>query len=105
MSKPPKFYLEMRDKHPDLMETYEKLGEIAQTTGPLDEKQVALVKLSLALGAGLEGAAHSSVRKARSAGCTPDEIRHVAILGVTTLGFPSMMRARSWVEDVLSKEG
>ena len=57
--------------------------------------------LALSIGTGLEGATHSGVRKALDAGCDPEEIRHVAVLGVTTLGFPTMMRARVWVEDVL----
>ena len=32
-----------------------------------------------------------------------EQIRHAVLLAVTTIGFPSMMRARAWVEDVLSK--
>ena len=63
---------------------------------------MALVKLGLSIGAGMEGSTHSSVRKAVAAGCSPEEIQHVAVLSVTTLGFPSMMRARAWVEDVLA---
>jgi alkylhydroperoxidase/carboxymuconolactone decarboxylase family protein YurZ len=35
------------------------------------------------------------------AGCTREELLHVALLGTTTMGFPAMMRARSWVLDVL----
>jgi hypothetical protein len=30
-----------------------------------------------------------------------DEIRHAAILGITTLGFPASMANISWVEDIL----
>ena len=59
------------------------------------------MKLGLALGARLEGASHAHVRRALEAGCTPEEIRHVALLAVTTLGFPAMMTALGWVEDVL----
>ena len=51
----------------------------------------------------MEGSTHSSVRKALGAGCSKEEIRHAVFLAVTTLGFPSMMRGRAWVEDVLSK--
>jgi alkylhydroperoxidase/carboxymuconolactone decarboxylase family protein YurZ len=103
MSKPPKFYLEMKERHGELIEAYESLSLAAKEAGPLDAKTAALSKLGLSVGAAMEGATHSSVRKALAAGCTPDEIRHVVLLGVTTLGFPSMMRARAWVEDVLSR--
>ncbi len=51
----------------------------------------------------MEGSTHSSVRKALAAGCSEDEIRHAVLLAVTTLGCPSMMRGRAWVEEVLSK--
>jgi len=57
----------------------------------------------MSIAVGLEGASHSATRKALAAGCTPPEIRHVALLGVTTLGFAAMMRGRVWVEDVLGK--
>ena len=35
------------------------------------------------------------------AGWTPDELRHAVVLATTTLGFPRMMAAYTWVEDVL----
>ena len=103
MSEPPGFYLKMKEDFPELMRSYESLGHAARAAGPLDDKTAALTKLAISLGAGLEGATHSSVRKALACQCTPEEIRHVVVLSTTTLGFPSMMRARSWVEDVLEK--
>ena len=103
MSQPPEFYLNAKAQHPELFEHYENLSRAAANAGPLDPKAAALVKLGLAVGAGLEGAAHSAVRKARSAGCSPEELHHACLLAVTTLGFPSMMRARAWVDDVLKK--
>jgi alkylhydroperoxidase/carboxymuconolactone decarboxylase family protein YurZ len=98
----PDSYERMRQVHPEVMRAYESLGEAAKKSGPLDARSAALVKLALGLAGGLEGGSHSAVRKALEAGCTPDELRHVAVLAVTTLGFPAMMRARAWVEDVLS---
>ena len=95
----------MKQQHPELMQAYESLGEAAKRAGPLDARTAALTKLALNLAAELEGGSHSAVNKALEAGCTPDEIRHVATMAVTTLGFPAMMRARTRVEDVLSKPG
>ena len=86
------------------MRAYEMLGEATQEAGPLDTKTRALVKLAIATGSWREGAVHSHARRALQAGCTPDEIRHVVLLATTTLGFPSMMGALSWVEDVLGSE-
>jgi len=104
MPKPPEFYLQMKELHPELMDSFEALSQSAKTAGPLDDKTAALAKLALSIGAGLEGSTHSSVRKALSAGATPEEIEHVAILGVTTLGFPTTMRARAWILDVINAD-
>ena len=98
----PLSYLRANPRYPELMKHYEALGEASRDAGPLNAQVVELVKLGMCFGAGLEGGAHASVRKALDAGCTPDELRHAAALAVTTLGFPSMARARAWVEDVLS---
>ena len=77
------------------------LGAATAAAGPLDRKTRALVKLGLAIGGQMEGAVHSHTRRALEAGCTAEEIRHAVVLATTTLGFPSMMKCLSWVDDVL----
>ncbi len=99
----PKAYTDFKKAKPDLVGAYESMGEACRAAGPLDPKTTALVKLGIAVGAGLEGATHSAVRKAMQAGCSPAECEHAAILATTTLGFPAMMRARAWVADVTDK--
>jgi 4-carboxymuconolactone decarboxylase len=99
----PDWYRSRRKRYPDVFEAYERLGEACRSAGPLAAREAALVKLGIAIGARLEGAVHSHVRRAVEAGATPDECRHAALLATTTLGFPSMMAALSWVEDVLSR--
>ncbi len=100
----PKPYLEMKERFPDLVCSYEALGEACKAAGPIDEKTVSMIKLATSLAAGLEGAAHSHTRKALEAGCTPEELEHVAMLGTPTIGFPSMMRNLGWVRDVTQKK-
>jgi alkylhydroperoxidase/carboxymuconolactone decarboxylase family protein YurZ len=97
----PKAYQQMRRDQPELVRTYEALGEACRKAGPLDAKSTALAKLAIALGAGLEGASHSAVRKALGTGCTAEELLHVVHLATTTIGFPAMMRARTWVLDIV----
>jgi alkylhydroperoxidase/carboxymuconolactone decarboxylase family protein YurZ len=101
---PPARFRAFRRKHPRLTQAYEALGEAAAEAGPLDPGVRALVRLALAVGAGMEGAVHSHTRRALAAGCTPDEICHVVLLATTTLGFPSMMAALTWAEDVLGRK-
>jgi alkylhydroperoxidase/carboxymuconolactone decarboxylase family protein YurZ len=104
MRKPPEHFTKFVERYPDVGEAHRRLGAAATAAGPLDSKTAALVKLGVAIAAGGEGAGHSAARKALDAGCTADELRHAAILSVTTLGFPSMMRGLAWVEDVLRDE-
>lgn len=101
MSQPPSFYEEVKKRYPELLAAYEAVGEQCQRAGTLNPKERALAKLAIAVGAGLEGAVHSHTRRALDAGVTPDEIRHTVLLALTTIGFPSMMKAFAWVEDVL----
>lgn len=101
----PSSYKKMRQEQPGILTSYEALGAACAASGPLDARAIALVKLGVSLGAGLEGAAHSHCRKALEAGCTPEELMHVAHLTAPTLGFPSMMRNRNWVMEVVSGAG
>jgi alkylhydroperoxidase/carboxymuconolactone decarboxylase family protein YurZ len=94
-----------RQDYDDVWQAFARLGERCHEAGPLDARTRRLVKLALAVGAGLEGATHSAVRNALAAGLTADEIKHVAVLGLTTVGFPSMMRALTWIGDGLSGGG
>jgi alkylhydroperoxidase/carboxymuconolactone decarboxylase family protein YurZ len=100
----PARYLRFQKLYPAVFEHYAALGDATQSAGPLTARTRALVKLALAVGGRLEGAVHSHTRRALEAGCTPEEIRQVVVLGTTTLGFPTMMAALSWVEDVLTPD-
>ncbi len=99
----PNSYKKMHEDFPEFMQAYEAMGEATREAGPLSDREVAMVKLAISITAGLEGGAHSHTRKALEAGCTADDLRHVAMLTAPTIGFPTMMRAKSWVEDVLNK--
>lgn len=105
MSKMPTFYENFRATYPRIVEAYETLGDATRTAGPLAPAQAELVKLGIAAGARLEGSVHSHARRALEAGAKPDELRHVALLAITTLGFSSAMAVRAWIEDVLAKKG
>lgn len=102
-NKLPARYVQFQKKYPKVFQAYDTLGAATAEAGPLSDKVRALVKLALAIGGQMEGAVHSHTRRALEAGCTADEIRHVVLLATTTLGFPSMMKTLSWVDDVLKQ--
>ena len=99
----PAFAGSVARRFPRVWQAYARLGEEASGAGPLSERERRLVKLALAIGSGSEGATHSHARQAVSEGLSPAEIRHVAMLAITTLGFPSSAAALSWLDDVLPK--
>ncbi|MGB2960406.1 MAG: carboxymuconolactone decarboxylase family protein [Bacteroidota bacterium] len=101
----PKRFTDFADTYPEIARAYEQLGAACHLAGPIGKKERALLKLGISMGAWLEGAVHSHVRKSLEAGATPEEIRHVALLALPTLGFPSTMAVLTWVEDILPKGG
>lgn len=101
MARLPKAYENFQKAYPKIWQAYDRLGASVHDSGPLDKKSRELLKLAMAMGARLEGAVHSHTRRALEAGATAEEIRHVVLLGVTTLGFPHTVAALTWVDDDL----
>jgi 4-carboxymuconolactone decarboxylase len=99
--KKPGFYLLLKKQYPAYVAALEGLGEAARTAGPLDDKTVQLVQLAAAAASRSEGSVHSHTRRAIDAGATPDEIRHALLAVTSTIGFPNVTAALSWVDDVL----
>ena len=90
----------LAEQYPDVWQEYADLGKACSEAGPLDDDTKRLVKLGLAVGAQSEGAVHSHVRRALEEGVDPEELRHVAILSIPTIGFPKAMAALTWIEDL-----
>jgi 4-carboxymuconolactone decarboxylase len=101
VTKPPKFYDQFRATHPAVAQAYQQLGDACRAGGPLDERTAELVKLAMSIAADAEGGAHSHTRRALAAGATREELEHVSLLAITTLGFPRAMRGLAWMRDVL----
>jgi alkylhydroperoxidase/carboxymuconolactone decarboxylase family protein YurZ len=97
----PKIYLAFREAHPEVAKALDDLGGATEQAGPLDARTQRLVKVALALGSLAEGAVRSNARKALEAGDTAAEIKHVALLAITTCGFPTAIAGLGWIEEVL----
>jgi len=63
MAKLPGAYDEFRKELKSITNAYDQLGEESAEWGPLNKKTVRLVKLGIAVGAGLERAVHSHTRR------------------------------------------
>ena len=97
----PKWYQVLSDKHAKFMRAVQDLGRAVSQEGPLDEKTVQLIQLAAAATIRSEGSVHSHTRRALEAGVTPEEIYHTLILLTSTIGFPTVSAAMSWVNDMI----
>jgi alkylhydroperoxidase/carboxymuconolactone decarboxylase family protein YurZ len=98
---PPKAFREVVEQYPEVADAYQRLGAAVRRAGPLTEREIALVKLAISLGARMEGASHAHARKALAAGVERAALEHVALLACPTVGFPNMMAALGWVRDAI----
>jgi hypothetical protein len=77
MSKFPRVFQRFQSDFKQLWQAYEALGTTAAEAGPLDIKSRELIKLGMA-------AANGSL-----------------LLGITTIGFPTMMAALTWSQSAI----
>lgn len=104
MSYLPQPFQDFQRRYPKVDEAYEALGRACTAAGPLDPRTQHLVKLGIAVGGRLEGAVKSHVRRAREAGLSEDELRHVIVLALPTIGTSSMVAAATWLDEVLGAQ-
>ncbi len=97
----PRVYQEFRDRFPGVDAAQGQVAAAVAAAGPLDERTLRIAKLGIAVGAQAEGAVRSGTRKALAAGATPAEIEQVALLALTTRGFPAVVAAWGWMREVL----
>jgi AhpD family alkylhydroperoxidase len=97
----PEWYAALGRKYEKFMNAVEELGRVVRQEGPLDEKTGHLIQLAAAAASRSEGAVHSHARRAMEAGANPEEIYHAVILLTSTVGFPAVSAALSWVQDVI----
>lgn len=100
MSAAPRHFSKLHERFPAYMDALEVLGETVRGIGPLDDKTCHLVQLAAAAANGSEGAVHSHARRALAAGASADELQHTLLCLTSTIGFPAVAAALSWIEDV-----
>ena len=97
--KTPGHYRSLKSRFPQTMDSLEQLGTAARAEGPIDLKTGHLIQLAAAAVIQSEGSVHSHARRAKEAGATQEEIQHALLLLVSTIGFPKVAAALSWIDD------
>jgi len=101
MATKPKQYQNLQKRYRGVLRAVDNLGRATKSAGPLNLKTAELIQLAAAAAVRSEGSVHSHARRAIQAGAKPDEIRHALVLLTSTIGFPTVSAALSWVDDVL----
>lgn len=97
-------YESMMKQYKGVITALEGLGKATKAAGPLNKKTSELIQMAAAAAIRAEGSVHSHARRALEAGAKPAEIRHAIIVLTSTIGFPTVSAALSWVDDVLAKK-
>jgi alkylhydroperoxidase/carboxymuconolactone decarboxylase family protein YurZ len=97
----PDQYVGIRKSYKAFLDAVENLGKAVREEGPIDVKTAHLVQLAASVAIRSEGAVHSHCRRALEAGAKPEEIRHAVILLTSTIGFPTVSAALSWIDDII----
>jgi 4-carboxymuconolactone decarboxylase len=100
----PKYFENIRKSYPVVAEHFDGLAhEIAQA-GPLSGREQLLVKLGIAIGIGSEGDVQNLTKQALADGMSPGELRQAALLTITTAGFPAMITAMEWIDEIIASK-
>lgn len=92
------------EKFPALGTAHQNVGEAVDRMGPLNPKQCALIKIGICMGAGLESALRSHVRRAMHHGATQVEIEQAILLAMNTVGFPRTVAAWQWAMQQIERD-
>ena len=87
-------FTRFKEEFPEVHSRNEALGdEIHERSGPLTEKLRWLIKIAISGTSHHTRALETHLMKAKEAGATDDEIKHVLLLLIQTTGFPTFMEA------------
>ncbi len=101
----PDKYKNFSTEFPEIFKLYQEMGAKIRESGPLETNTQNLVKLGIAIGSNSRGGVMSHTRKALESGSTKEEIRHAILLALSTTGFPTMIAALNWANEVFEKNG
>ncbi len=63
-----------------------------------------LIQLAAAATLRSEGAVHSHAKRATDERAQPDEVGHVLMILTSTIGFPNVAAALSWIEEIIEEK-
>lgn len=98
----PEIFKKFIKSHSEITEAHQRVGDLCSKAGPIDIKTQHLIQMGVAIGAGSKGGVRSHARRALEAGATNEEIAQTVLVSTTLIGFPAMIAAYGWIEELFS---
>ena len=98
----PKHYMSIRKRYEEYGDVLSDLGRVVREAGPIDDKTSQLIQLAASAAMRSEGAVHSHARQAMELGASSDEVYQSVLLLTSTIGFPNVAAAISWIDDLVA---
>jgi alkylhydroperoxidase/carboxymuconolactone decarboxylase family protein YurZ len=99
----PSVFRDFVNRFPELGDAHQQIAEAVERSGPLDPKTLELVKIGISVGARLESATRSHVRRALQQGASAAEIEQAILLAYNTCGWPQTVMAWRWAREQLER--
>ncbi len=96
----PKHYMSIRKRFEEYGTVLSDLGRVVRESGPIDDKTSQLIQLAASAAIRSEGAVHSHAKQALELGASSEEVYQSLLLLTSTIGFPNVAAAISWVDDL-----
>jgi len=90
-------------QYPEVNEALNNLKRVCEKGGHFDEKVSMLLKLAVAVGAGLENTVKAHTAKALKLGIAEDQIEEIILINLPSIGYAKSVAALNWVHEVTGK--
>lgn len=97
----PTTFKDIVKEYPEVWEAHEQLTQACADAGPLNRKTRELIKVGIAVGAGLETATQRHAIMARENGASDAEIYQTVLMAMTTCGHPKTAAGWAWARSAL----
>ncbi len=90
-------------QYPEINEALNNLKRVCEQGKHFDAKISMLIKLAVAVGAGLENTVKAHTAKALGLGITADQIEEIILINLSSIGYAKSVVALNWVHEVTGK--
>ena len=91
------------EQYPEVNEALTNLRQKCEEGKHLDAKTAMMIKLAVAVGAGLENTVKAHTAKALKLGVSEDQIEAIILINLASIGYAKAVVALNWVHEITGK--